>query len=131
MGTMPVSECNRRRTNELPPTRSAGTPRATLTVLLVTGLADEATTPTPYSFAAYESEPLIIKFANCASQEMPEPWRKHPLRHRGKQILKRILSAQVCRSGVQGVSVMKAAVTSRTLVQDSEEGWPTRGDQRH
>src|SRR5271169_4247015 len=49
MGTMPVSECNLRNRNELPsPARSDGTPLATSKVRLLIGLADEATTPTPY-----------------------------------------------------------------------------------
>src|SRR3974377_1109064 len=56
MGTMPLSECNRRRRKELPsPARSAGTPLATWIEFLETGLADEATTPTPYDSRAVDA----------------------------------------------------------------------------
>jgi hypothetical protein len=49
MGMIPVSECNLRQKKELPsPARSDGTPLATCIVFLLIGLADEATTPTPY-----------------------------------------------------------------------------------
>src|SRR3974390_146146 len=49
IGTIPLRECRRRRKKELPsPARSAGTPLATWIEFLETGLADEATTPTPY-----------------------------------------------------------------------------------
>jgi hypothetical protein len=93
MGTMPESECNRRKTKEYPsPARSGATPFLTRAALDSTELAEEATKPTP--FMTLELPPCsaswqvglermnkhsIIKFAKSRSQETRNPeqlWRK-------------------------------------------------------
>src|SRR5271166_114584 len=65
MGTMPERECSRRRRNELPsPTRSDGTPAGTWIVPLsvLIGLADEATTLTPYMIRGMIKRTLHYQF---------------------------------------------------------------------
>jgi hypothetical protein len=89
---MPVSECNLRNRNELPwPARNEGTPLATGTLLLLTGLADEATTPTPYNSLDEEREPFIINFASCTGQETKQVDTSQS--RQGRQMIPRCFSA--------------------------------------
>src|SRR5271169_5072685 len=74
MGTMPVRECSRRSRNELPcPARSAGTPLATSIVLLLIGLADEATRPAPYTNNDSRDDKANLSLSSSPTAQVKKP----------------------------------------------------------
>src|ERR1019366_4020184 len=116
MGMMPVRECNLRSRNELPsPARSEETPLGILMLPFSIGLADEATTPTPYGSRSDE--------ANLALSISPTTQVKKPSKLLITQGHKHI--SRLC--GIARSCVLRF----RTPVQDSGEGRRVRGDERH